>query len=365
MPKSLQLHVGEWVEVRSKEEILQTLDRRGQLEGLPFMPQMFQYCGRRFRVFKRAHKTCDTVFPVRGRRMAAAVHLETRCDGQAYGGCQAGCLIFWKEAWLKRVNADVTEQEPPTSTGATEHVALDENGGCTEQNVWAGTRVPGRQDEQDPAYVCQATRLPYATTPLSWWDLRQYAEDYSSGNVGIWRVVKGLIYSRYYNLSIAGLGLGRIMRWFYDKFHPLWRGTPFPRKSGSIPAGQRTPGGTLNLQPGELVRVKSHKKILATLDTASKNRGLYFDAEAVPYCGGTYRVARRVSKILDERTGKLVKMKTESIVLEGVYCQARYSACRMFCPRSIDSYWREIWLERVNETGTDNRVPTIKTSSGQ
>ena len=57
----------------------------------------------------------------------------------------------------------------------------------------------------------------------------------------------------------------------------------------------------------------------------------------------------RVSRILDERTGKLIKMKTDSIILEGVYCQARYSNCRMFCPRAIYSYWREIWLERVND----------------
>ena len=45
------------MEVRSKEEILRTLDKSGRLEGLPFMPQMFQYCGQRFQVYKRAHKT--------------------------------------------------------------------------------------------------------------------------------------------------------------------------------------------------------------------------------------------------------------------------------------------------------------------
>ena len=48
------------MEVRSKEEILRSLDKNGRLQELPFMPQMFQYCGKRFRVFKRAHKTCDT-----------------------------------------------------------------------------------------------------------------------------------------------------------------------------------------------------------------------------------------------------------------------------------------------------------------
>ena len=58
---------GSWVGVRSKAEILRSLDRNGRLEKLPFMPEMFEYCGQRFRVYKRAHKTCDTVNPSAGR----------------------------------------------------------------------------------------------------------------------------------------------------------------------------------------------------------------------------------------------------------------------------------------------------------
>src|SRR5262245_52431475 len=95
-----RLKAGEWVEVRSAEEILATLDDRQCLDDLPFMPEMLQYCGKRFRVFKSAHKTCDTVerWTVM-RRMTSAVHLEgLRCDGGAHDGCQAGCLLFWKDA---------------------------------------------------------------------------------------------------------------------------------------------------------------------------------------------------------------------------------------------------------------------------
>lgn len=339
MSTSLKLRAGEWVEVLSKEEILKTLDQTGQLEGLPFMPQMFQYCGTRFQVFKRAHKTCDTVFPIRGRKMANAVHLETRCDGKAYGGCEAACLIFWKEAWLKRINA---KESSIVSSDATPQV----NGDCTEQHVWAGTHA-SPQDEQDPSYICQATRLPYYTTALAWWDIRQYLEDYTSRNIGLGRLLHGFVYASYFNLSRSGIGVGAIMRWLYDRFQSLYKGVPYPRKRGIIPAGEKTPHAVLNLQPGELVRVKSYQDILATLDTDNKNRGLYFDAEAVPYCGGTYRVLSRVTRIVDEKSGRLLKLKNDAIILEGVYCQARYSDCRMFCPRSIYSYWREGWLERV------------------
>ena len=57
----MTLRAGDWVEVRTKDEILRSLDKNGRLQELPFMPQMFGYCGKRFKVYKRAHKTCDTV----------------------------------------------------------------------------------------------------------------------------------------------------------------------------------------------------------------------------------------------------------------------------------------------------------------
>jgi hypothetical protein len=340
--------VGDWVEVRNKAEILATLDANGELDGMPFMPEMLAFCGRRFQVFKRAHKTCDTVFPTRSRRIDRTVHLNTRCDGQAHGGCQAGCLIFWKEAWLKRV--DGTENVNEARAGEARRAAVPEAAtGAKETEVWARTQVPGSQGDA-PVYVCQATRLPYFTTDLAWWDIRQYIEDFTSGNASLWRIVKGLVYSTYYNLSQAGIGLGPPMRWLYDRIYPLWSGTPFPRRSGTIPEGQPTPTATLDLQPGELVRVRPHEEILRTLTTASKNRGMLWDAELVPYCGQTHRVLRRVTRIVDERTGRMQEMKSPCIILDSVVCQARYSGCRMFCPRSIYPYWREIWLERVDST---------------
>ena len=57
------LRVGDLVEVRSAEEIVATLDERGELENLPFMPEMLKYCGQRLTVDKVAHKLCDTIAP--------------------------------------------------------------------------------------------------------------------------------------------------------------------------------------------------------------------------------------------------------------------------------------------------------------
>lgn len=351
----ITLRAGDWVEVRSYEEILATLDKNGRLGELPFMPQMFEYCGKRFMVFKRAHKTCDTVNPIAGRRVASAVHLNLRCDGKAYGGCQAGCLIFWKEAWLRPVAEETGRVHRPTQSASDRRETPAKQAGCIEEDVWTATCAHDAQAVAKKRYICQATQLPYYTTPLPWWDIRQYLEDYSSGNISLRRLLCGFVYICYYHLTLAKRGRsGRPARWFYDQFQAIWGGIPYPRRSGTIPAGQLTPMRALNLQPGELVRVKSHKEILSTLDEHATNRGMLFDAEQVPYCENVYRVRSRVEKFVNEKTGRMTKLKTPAVILEGVWCQSRYSYCRMFCPRSIYSWWREIWLERIPENALEN-----------
>ncbi|HEY1308731.1 MAG TPA: hypothetical protein VGF24_34545 [Vicinamibacterales bacterium] len=330
---------GDWVEVRSKEEILRTLDERGELESMPFMPEMFAFCGQRLRVYKRAHKTCDTVNDYKGRKLKDAVHLEgTRCDGRSHGGCEAGCLLFWKTAWLKPVSPDVAKP--------IESAPYDSPPRCTEGVVLAATRRP-ESSETTPAYRCQATQVPAATAPLGPWETRQYFEDYRSGNVGVGQILSGFIYMAYRHWLInLGIGIGPPLRWLYDRFQAVVGGVPYPRRHGTLPLGSKTPVSALDLQPGEWVRVKDRDSILATCDEGDFNRGMKFDAELVPYCGGRYRVLKRVTKILNEKTGVMQHMKTPCIILDSVVCQARYSECRLFCPRAVYSYWREIWLER-------------------
>src|SRR5262249_27781684 len=96
--------------------------------------------------------------------------------------------------------------------------------------------------------------------------------------------------------------------------------------------------------------VKSHEEILATCDHSSKNRGMAFDKEMVPFCGGTYKVLGRIERIVNEKTGRMQQMKTPAVILDSVFCQAKYSECRLFCPRAIFPFWREVWLERVEVT---------------
>jgi hypothetical protein len=348
---SLRLRAGEWVEVLSKEEILATLDADGRLDNLPFMPEMFQYCGRKLQVFRRAHKTCDTVNKTGGRWMSNAVHLqEARCDGAAHGGCEAACLLFFKEAWVKRTSAPsklLSIRRPPrasTSKKPTPNPAR-----CTEVDVVEATRTPETKDSTNPSYVCQATALPGATTWLPWWDLRQYVEDYTSGNTTLTEMAGSFAFMGFFELikvgERAGLPVRSPMVRAYDLFQKLVGGVPFPELRGNHPAGTEFPPCSIGVRPGDLVRVKSYEDILDTLDATNKNRGMYFGAEEVPFCGKTFRVRSSVKKIVDERTGRMIKLRGNSLILDGAWCAAHYADRRLFCPRAIFPFWREAWLE--------------------
>jgi hypothetical protein len=332
--EKLNLRVGDLVEVRSQADILATLDEHGRFDSLPFMPEMLQYCGKRFRVFKRVDKACDTIVRDGIRRMYDTVLLDNlRCDGTGHGGCQASCTIMWKEAWLKPVSqaqlVDLKRPEAPTSA------ALLSSPACSPEFLFeSACKSAPAADPDGSYYSCQATELRGATSHLTWWDPRQYWRDIRSGNVGVWPLIRSF-------------GI-----WVFNRIQTYRRGGKYPFIEGKL---KRTPALDLNLQPGELVQLRPKGEILETLDVNDRNRGLSFDRELVKYCGGTYRVRRRVDCVLDEKTGKLIRLTTPAIILEGVTCTGDYNR---YCPRDIYHFVREIWLRRLSDPNSDNLPPS-------
>lgn len=334
--RRLGLRAGDWVMVRSQEEILATLDADARLDRLPFQPEMLAYCGRRMRVAKVAHKTCDNIKKTRGRRMLHAVHLEgARCDGSKHGGCQADCVFFWKEAWLRRAD-DFSKSRP------VPHL----HGRCTEADVIRAAQSAENHDPEDPVWSCQTTALYEATTLLHWWDIRQYVRDVRSGNHRASHMAGLLIGGAYRKFVELGPGY-RLKVAFYNWVQRLRGGRPFPEVIARIASGSATPTEVLDLQPGEWVEVKSPEEIGATITPEGLNRGMRFDKEMLKYCGGRYRVEMRVSQLINEQTGRMTRIKNPCIQLEDVYCRAETTECRLGCPRASNTYWREIWLRRV------------------
>jgi hypothetical protein len=328
-PRALNLRVGDLVEVRSEAEILAILDDNGELDNLPFMPEMIAYCGQRLTVHKVAHKLCDTISGTGLRRMERAVHLTgARCDGSAHGGCQTACQFYWKEAWLKRVDPAGTPSAQLDPDRADGRILLP----LLQTNT---RREPGSDGET--RYSCQATELLRAAPqclPLR--DFRQYADDVRSGNTDVRGVATAFLVSLFN--WIQALSMRRLPHWMLFRGGRRWRFLE-GRAIG------RTPTAEIRLRPGELVRVKSREEILATLDQKLHNRGMGFEEEMERYCGTVARVQSRVDRCIDERTGRMLTMKSPCIILENVTCAGVYNAS---CPRQFVPFWREIWLERVS-----------------
>jgi hypothetical protein len=318
------LHVGDLVEVRSAEEIMATLDERGELENLPFMPEMLKFCGQRLTVDKVAHKLCDTIGSSGLHRMDNAVHLTgSRCDGASHGGCQTACLLYWKEAWLKRVEPE-RDGVISASAGRIDLSLLEIN----------TRKEPGPDGE--PRYSCQATELIRAApTCLPSRNLGQYVTDVKTGNVSALASLRAFLVALFNRLQNLSKQLLPPRLRFRD-------GRPWGFVKGRVVGA--TPTEHLNLQPGEMVRIKTKEQIEATLNKDRLNRGMGFEEEMARHCGQTARVRARVTQCLDEQTGRLLTMKSPCIMLEEVVCTGANHAS---CPRQFIPFWREIWLERV------------------
>jgi hypothetical protein len=312
------LRPGDRVRLRALPEILSTLDDTGSFEGVPFMPEMTAYAGRTLTVYRRLEKICDYFGESRSRRMTDAVLLqETRCDGSGHGGCQAECRIFWKEAWLEHA------PRPGNSFAETpQAVVPGEFASLLEKNA---RRVDPDLGE---VFRCQATEATQATTPMPEKAIGQYVREVRVGNIGVWELVR-------VGSSAAVLKLARKLG--LRGYLPL-----------KVAGESRVDGEKLGLEPGEWVRVRSPEEIGKTLNSAAAHRGMLFTHEMVPYCGKTFRVRNRVNRLIDERTGKLLQMKSECISLEGVVCKGYRTSGAWFCAREHLPLWREDWLERVD-----------------
>lgn len=318
-----RLRPGDLVEVKSALEILETLDPEGTLERLPFMPEMVDCCGQRFRVSKRVVKSCYYGLTTGMRKFPAddVVILEgLRCSGDAHDGCQKACSIFWREAWLRRVDAP----EGPRV------VSVD--GGKPQLRSRLQTKTGPN------TYFCQASEILNATRPLSRAGrLWRCVAEVRSGNCGVVEMAR------------------RIGVWLFWNIRRTLLGT-YGRGTSKV-----TPTEALELQSGEWVEVKPMRSITETLNETSHNRGLYFTPAMSRHCGEQYRVDRRLEKIIVDGTGVMRTMRN-TVFLEGSLCGC---SCVAFggCPRGEHAYWREIWLRRLQAREGEPPVTWLRTGT--
>lgn len=293
---------GDLVEVLSEAEILTTLDENGTVEHLPFMPEMLKFCGRTFRVSRQAFKTC--VDDQEMRQFDTTVFLEeARCDGASHGGCSRACLIFWKEAWLKKAGT-----VSPSNGFHLKKVGPNDLAAFASRNG---------------EFFCQSTEILNASRPLPWWEPKQYLWDLKYNRTSTLNFLQSLFIA-FYNKVAHVTGLRS------------WRFVAGPGEAGAA-------AESLNLKAGELVRVKPLAQIKQTLDQTGKHQNLLFAPSMMSYCGQVMKVQDRVENVVLEGTTRQRKLK-DTVLLEGSTCDG---ICHRLCPRQSFLFWREAWLERV------------------
>ncbi|MEM2143827.1 MAG: hypothetical protein QW279_00570 [Candidatus Jordarchaeaceae archaeon] len=305
--ESLILQIGEFVEVRSINEILNTLNENNTLDGLPFTPEMLKYCGSKFKVLKLVDKI--NVEGVGMRQIKDTVILEgVTCNGEAHGGCNRTCLLFWKKAWLKKPPIESSKDQE-----FTQEDALKKRNCATSKGQ---------------TFSCQITNLINASSP-NFWDINQHLFDLT--------------------LRFNGSKIAKLFKFIYSilsssifKVQHLLGIKKHANLNGKL---KRTPTSSLNLQPGEIVEVKGKEEIQATLDVKGRNRGLAFANEMLRYCGGRYRVLKRIDKMINEQTGQMRQIPN-TVILEGVHCDGSFHGG---CKRTCYCLWREIWLKRITQ----------------
>jgi hypothetical protein len=311
--------VGNVVEVRTWEEIQRTLGEDGTLDGVPFMREMLPFCGRQARILRYVDKVYDYGGTKTLRRMDDCVLLvNARCDGSAHGGCKARCSTFWKTAWLKPLTAQNRERSTSPSTAD----AASQVGAVKALAV----------QTQEP-FACQYTSVVAASTSMPKWSLRRDLIPLLRGNVSVKAFVVALL------------------TWEFNWIQNKRGGIAFPAMTNSGLA--KMPVVEKGIQVDRAVSVLSMDAIASTLDVTSRNRGLWFDREMIKHCRQPGKVLDRVEKIIDDRTRRMVPMKTACIILEDVVASGEFLH---FCPQQEYLFWREAWLDAAT-------TPTARESS--
>ncbi len=106
---SARFNSGDWVQVRTLEEIQSTLNHWQQFKGCTFMPEMVEYCGTKQKVLKVMGRFVDER-DLRIKRTTGIILLEgIMCQGTAdFGSCDRSCFYFWREEWLEKMDRQPT-----------------------------------------------------------------------------------------------------------------------------------------------------------------------------------------------------------------------------------------------------------------
>jgi hypothetical protein len=100
-----QIGPGDWVRVRSRNEINKTLNRFRNTRGCTFFPEMYNFCGGKYKVLKEVEHFFDESKHKMLKCSGILLLEECYCSGAVtyLGRCNRNCLLFWQANWLERL----------------------------------------------------------------------------------------------------------------------------------------------------------------------------------------------------------------------------------------------------------------------
>ena len=99
---------------------------------------------------------------------------------------------------------------------------------------------------------------------------------------------------------------------------------------------------------GELVEVLTFEEIRRTLDEYGKCDGLEFMEGMKNYCGLRLPLKRKVARIYDERSRRMLKMKKGRYILDDAICDGQGMYDREGCDRCCFYFWSDRWLRKAS-----------------
>ncbi len=335
-PHMLDLKPGELVRVRSAQEIFATLDERGTLDGLPFMPEMLKYCGRTLPVDAARGRDLR-------RRRARASHARHRAPAQH----PLRRVLPWRlpgrvphvlEGGLAGARPRTPARPRRGSWTSSEQAFVDET-------LAPATRVPREGERRSRPVSLPGDRHQAgfeATAPARGRPIQAGPAQLDASEALRRPVHPG-------DQRVAGI----------QPQAPAEVDCGSPGRSGSRSCSassrraQTPKGEPLNLQPGDLVRVKSKREIVATLDKANTQPRPELrsrDGEVLrPHRPRPHAESPGSSK---RRTGRWSRSSPTASSSRASSAPATSTSSAR---AASTHYWREIWLERID--ATEDHVP--------
>jgi hypothetical protein len=101
-----KIRTGDLIKVRHEAFIKNLLGPEDKYKGCPFMPEMFEYCGKTYEVLKEIDFFYDEIKKKLCRCRDVVILKGVICDGKKRMDprrCDLNCFFFWHKAWLEKL----------------------------------------------------------------------------------------------------------------------------------------------------------------------------------------------------------------------------------------------------------------------